>query len=107
MGLGSAAGHKAGAAALAGVMRMTMPVGYGDRCACRQGRAHCYAPWPATGEGNTETKNGKVEWMKKALWRVGRRRTRRRRGATRWHSGGGVNDVDEEPVAIVEALLSQ
>jgi hypothetical protein len=84
-----------------------MPVGHGGRCARRQGRAHRYAPWPAAGEGNTETKNGKVEWMKNALWRAGRRRTRRRRGATRRHDGGEVNDVDEEPVAIVEALLSQ
>jgi hypothetical protein len=41
-GLGSAASHQAGVAALTGVMRTTMPVGagHGGHCARRKGRAH-------------------------------------------------------------------
>jgi hypothetical protein len=98
-GLGSAASHQAGVAALAGVMRTTMPVGagHGGHCARRKGRAHRYAPWLATGEGNTETKNGKVEWMKNAHSLVGEGLVH----VVEQRAGMmvvGVNDVDEEPV---------
>jgi hypothetical protein len=48
VGLGSATVHQPGATALAGVIRTTMSEGHGGCCARRQGRAHSYAPWPAT-----------------------------------------------------------